>query len=171
MDPPTLTVGPVVKFQELYNQCLFKTITVKNLVNELKKRFIRFSDDEGYHVLTLKLRVHILRESEADSSHILPIINELKYLSAGSRTNSYTCDLPGCPFKTKIHTNYLNHIRALHLGSKQKVSCQLKGCKREFQGIIQLENHVKNVHRNRLSTVSMKQKHFVGELTRLKCPS
>ena len=83
---------PQVLDQALYNRCLFKTIPVNELIGEVKKRYIKFGKDESYHILSLKLRAHILKESGADIKYIKPILDELRFLGASnSNKDSYRC--------------------------------------------------------------------------------
>ena len=67
------------------------------------------------------------------------------------------------------HTDYVNHLRALHSASKRSVTCQLKGCNRDFIGVSQLEVHLKNAHRNKKSSIAIRQSQLVDKLTSLKC--
>ena len=91
-DPDGAILAPVVPDQALYSRCLFKTIPVAELIQEVKKRYIKLTNDESYHVLTLKLRAHMLSECGSDPKFLKPIIDELRFLgSSTSKKNSYKC--------------------------------------------------------------------------------
>ena len=171
-NPPTFPNFPFLEEEDVYNKCLFKTITYKDLKDKLDKKDIKFSSTESYLILTLKLRVQILQESNADEKLIQPLISEIEtYLSSQRRKKLYSCCLTGCPFKTNNHTQYVKHLKAFHQNSRQKMVCNLKGCQRDFLGIQQLEIHVKSAHRSRPSSVKLHQSQLVEQFQKLRCPS
>ena len=128
---------------------------------ELKRRNISCLSDYSYYILTIKLRVKILKDSKADSTHVQPLIDEIDYFSSQlsrMRAQVYNCCLPGCSFRTQNHKNYVKHLRALHSNCKQNIKCKLRGCEHEFNGVHSFEIHIKQVHRSRHSLVKLHQK-------------
>ena len=163
---------PFILDEELYNKLLFKTLSFQDLKLELKRRSIACSVSDTYYVLALKLRLQILKDSNADSVHVQPIIDEINYFALQQKKSlSYHCSLPGCPFRAHNHKDYVKHLRALHSNSKQKMLCKLKGCGQEFGGVQLLELHIKQAHRTRLSLVKLKQNQLVLQISRLRCLS
>ena len=73
---------PFIIDEELYNKLLFKALSLQDLKMELKRRNISCSVSDTYYILRLKLRLQILKDSNADSVHIQPIIDEINYLLA-----------------------------------------------------------------------------------------
>ena len=164
-----IDLDPVIINQELYNKCLFKTISLSDLTKELKERYIKFDSDETYYLLTLKIRAHILNASNAHPRYIQPVLDEIKFLSSNTKKKYYACSYPGCPFKTGQHNKYVEHLRLVHSTNKQNVECKLKGCSRVFLGVSQLEIHLKTAHRSRQSSVALRQRMFVNQIIRMKC--
>ena len=59
-----VNILPFVMHDELYNKCLFKTISLHQLKLELIRRNISYLFDDSYDILTIKLRVQILKDSK-----------------------------------------------------------------------------------------------------------
>ena len=107
--------------EEVYNKLLFKTISFHDLKLELKRRSIPSLLTDTYYILTLKLRLEILKESKVDLVHVQPLIEEIDYFYSQQRKSKlFECCLIGCPFKARDHTDYVKHLRVLHTNSKQK---------------------------------------------------
>ena len=171
MDTPR-TVRPVTMDEDIYNKCLFKQITVHDLMTEIERRFIKYDKSESYHLLTLKLRAHILTESQAEESFIKPIVDEINFLSGHSRKGDfYRCSFPGCTFRSGQHVKYIKHLKILHGSHRGQVSCQLRGCSRAFSSINLLEIHIKNAHRTRESAVARVRRPMLEAMTVLNCPN
>ena len=153
-----------------YNKCLFRTITLQDVKNELRKKKIEFSLTDSYLSLTLKLRLSILQEANAHETLIKPLLDHLKTLHQVKRVKKFSCCLTGCPFKTNNHFQYIKHLKSFHQNSKSKLVCNLKGCQRDFLGINQLEIHIKSAHRSRQSLVKLNQSQLVEQLQKLRCP-
>ena len=151
----------------------WRTIPLEPLESELKKKYVNFNCSETYFSLTLKLRLKILQESNASEVFIQPVINQLKLLNDQQLLGKlYSCCLPGCPFRTQNHKNYVKYLKILHNNSR--LVCNLKGCKREFLGINQLEIHIKIAHitaRSQMSSVKCIQSQLVNQLHKLRCLS
>ena len=163
---------PHFREAELYNKCLFRAISLKDLLNELERKKVEFTDTDSYLILTLKMRAKLLEESNADQSLIQPLQDEIKSYQSNVREKKvYTCCLTGCPYKTNNHEKYVSHLRACHPNSRQKMVCKVKGCQRDFHGLNLLEIHVKTAHRSRPSLVKLSQSQLVEQLNRLKCLS
>ena len=110
---------PNIREESLYNQCLFKTITLQTLKLE-------FSSVESYHILTIKIRALLLKESNTDPVAIQALEDEITFFYSSLKVKSlYHCCLAGCPYKTSNHKMYVSHLRALHSNSRQKMTCQL----------------------------------------------
>ena len=140
--------------------------------NELNRKKIEFSPSETYHILTLKIRAQLLKESLAAPNLIKPLVDEINFFySRRKERKIYSCCLAGCPFKTNDHKKYMRHLRALHSTTKHKIICKLKGCQLEFVGLNLLEIHVKTAHRARASLVKLNQNQLVEQLVQLRCLS
>ena len=158
--------------EEVYNKLLFKTISFHDLKLELKRRSIPSLLSDTYYILTLKLRLEILKESKVDLVHVQPLIEEIDYFYSQQRKSKlFECCLIGCPFKARDHKDYVKHLRVLHTNSKQKVECKLRGCGQEFSGVQMLEMHIKIVHRSRQSLVKLNQNQIVEQFSHLRCLS
>ena len=163
---------PNIIEEDLYIKCLFKTISLQDLKKELKKKKIEYSLSDSYHILTLKIRAHILKESRSDPNLVKPLEDEISFFNSTVRENHvYSCCFNGCPFKTKNHKHYMRHLRDFHSNSKQKMVCKLKGCQRDFSGLVLLEIHLKTAHKTRPSLVKLRQSQLVEQFLQLRCLS
>ena len=83
---------------ELYNFCLFKTISLVNLKEALLARNVNFSPSDTYAMLTLRMRRAILENLDIQHSVIESIDLELEvFEKTKQRTGSgYDCSVPGC---------------------------------------------------------------------------
>ena len=172
LDPRNVPIFPHLEEEDLYSKSLFKTISVHDLKNVLRKKNIEFSSSDSYHILTLKLRVKLLKDSNADITLVQPLVDEISsFFSTRKVRNVYKCCLTVCPFKTSNHERYVDHLRALHSTSKTNLICQLKGCQREFAGLYLLLIHIKTTHRSRPSLVKSRQSMLVEQFAQLRCMS
>ena len=95
---------PFIIDEELYNKLLFKALSLQDLKLELKRRNIPCSVSDTYYILRLKLRLQILKDSNADSVHFQPILDEINYFALQQKKSQvYHCSLPGCPFRAHNH--------------------------------------------------------------------
>lgn len=156
-----------VRNQRLYSRCLFKTIDFRTLQSELLARSVQVSCTDSFGLLTLKLRLELLIESDVNPEIIEQLRSEIS-LETRSK-NSYKCCLIGCPFKTVNHRMYIKHLQNLHSNTKQMLECQFRGCKRQFIGVRSLEVHLKVAHSSRKSMVQMKHQEIVENVVELKC--
>ena len=157
---------------EIYNQCLFKTISLHALKSELNARNVYFSPSDTFLMLTLRMRKDILETLQIQHSVVASIENEIKAYEAIKKKSgsSYDCSFPGCPFRCIHHRKYLQHLDNVHHNSKSRVVCQFRHeCNRDFPTVQMLKVHVKKDHERRESSVAIKQNQLVQEITTLKC--
>ena len=125
--------------EALYAKCLFRTISFDNLKQELLNRSLVVTSD-SYYVLTLKLRLAILRVSKCSNELQLELEAELN--SFKQKRMGYKCSLSGCKYVSKNYYCLLNHLKSLHYGTEQKIVCQLHGCTRELSNVNMLNMHI-----------------------------
>ena len=65
MEEP-ISILPNISDQEVYSRCLFQTISLHELKEELKKKNVNFPPSDSYHMMTLKMRAKILEEAGAE---------------------------------------------------------------------------------------------------------
>ena len=158
--------------EELFNKCLFKQISLTDLKNELNNRQLDCFQADSYHILTSKLKLHILEQCQAMPLVREDIKNEIAAFYStgpGRQKKVYQCCLIGCKFQAKQHKNYIRHLQ-FHGTITQKLVCQLRGCTRELSNLVMLKNHIKTSHRlPRSSLLSVKQNQMIQELVQLRC--
>ena len=155
--------------ESLYIHCLFKTISFSNLKDELQKRSYDTSS-ESYYIMTLKLRLDILKKASCNEALQEEVKNEIEGLKQ-KIVVGYVCSIVGCKYRTRNYDFLLSHLRSLHASGDNKVICQLNGCDRVLSSVKMLQIHIRANHRTRKSTVLIKQNQLVEILTRLKCLS
>ena len=154
--------------ETLYIKCLFRTISFFDLKSELRKRSIQAFDDT-YYIMCLKLRLKLLSDANYKGSLIGEIQEELDTIV--QKNDGYKCSILGCKFRVKDFNKLLRHLKLVHVGTDQKITCQLHGCVRELSNLKMLNLHIDTCHRVRRSTVYVKQNQLLEKLTHLKCPS
>ena len=137
--------------EELYNKCLFKSISVNELKHELELRKISFSPEDTFHIMVAKLKLDILEKCDTLKAVRDDLINEIVAFNStgagsGREKSGYKCCLSGCKFVAKIHKSYVSHLQ-FHGPMNQKIVCKLKGCKRELTNLEMLKTHIKTIHR------------------------
>lgn len=159
--------------EQLYSKCLFRTLSVSEMMSELESRSVNFSPSDSYLILTLKLRREILLK-KLDNFHLVEEINvEIAGINK-SKTSSgdgrYQCCLPGCPFVCANHVKYMAHLEFAHYNCKSRLVCHYRhNCCRDFQTFSMLQLHVKNVHKKRVSAVNIRQNQLAGQLIQIRC--
>ena len=135
----------VAAHHSLYIKCLFITIRCQELRDELLMRNCSTGDD-SFHVLTLRLRLSLLRENNCNVEVQREIGAELQLLKKNS-DQRYACSVPGCSFTCLNHKQLCGHLKILH-GSSTNLSiiCQLNGCPRILSSVRMLNLHIKTVH-------------------------
>ena len=162
-----------VQEEELYNKCLFKHISMKDLETELSQRDVLFYPSDSYHILTTKLKLAILEKSCAQSDVQREFRSDITAFygsgKPGEKWETYKCCLNGCKYEAKEHKKYVSHLQ-IHQSIPHKIVCQLRGCTRELSNLSMLKTHIKISHRSpRVSMVSLKQNQLVQELINLCC--
>ena len=155
--------------ESLYIHCLFKTISFADLKRELADR-IEFNGNESYYVMTLKLRLAILRKASCNIQMQTELEGEIKGLQK-KIVKGYRCSIVGCNFASRNYDNLLLHLKSLHSSRNHKVICQLKGCERELSSVKMLLVHLKSCHRTRNSQVLLKQAQLAQQMSKLQCQS
>ena len=87
--------------EELFNKCLFKQISLTDLKNELNNRQLDCFQADSYHILTSKLKLHILEQCQAMPLVREDIKNEIAAFYStgpGRQKKVYQCCLIGCKF-------------------------------------------------------------------------
>ena len=167
-----ISILPNIGEQEVYSQCLFKTISFHELKKELKKKNVSFPPSDSYYILTLKMRAKILEEAGAEPNLLKEIEDEIgSNNKSKQKRKAYNCCLTGCTFKTGDHVLYVKHLKALHSNTRNRMICKLKGCERDFTSVNLLEVHLKVSHYSRPSLVKLKQNQIVEQFLKLKCLS
>ena len=157
---------------ELYNFCLFKTISLVNLKEALLAKIVNFSPSDTYAMLTLRMRRAILENLDIQHSVIESIDLELEvFEKTKQRTGSgYDCSVPGCTFRCFWHRKYVAHLDLVHYNTKSRVVCQFRhDCSRDFPSVNLLKSHLKRYHEKKESSVSIRQNQLVEEIVTLKC--
>lgn len=156
----------------LYNKCLFKTIDYCTLKSELLKRKVYFMPNDTYRALTFRLRLDILKSDPKQTVLVKDLKRELDSLTANKRNEGklYFCKINGCLYSSANYRKYLAHLDLVHRKSKSRFCCQFRHeCLREFSTVLLLKDHLNSVHFRRTSSVQLKQRQLVQDLTVLKC--
>jgi hypothetical protein len=96
-----ISILPNIGEQEVYSQCLFKTISFHELKKELKKKNVSFPPSDSYYILTLKMRAKILEEAGAEPNLLKETEDEIgSNNKSKQKRKAYNCCLTGCTFKT-----------------------------------------------------------------------
>ena len=160
------------KDEEVYSKSLFRTISYAQLKSELLFRRINFSPSDPYYVLTLKLRRQILQKSNGNQMLLKNLDEEISQHEENKHSvgRKYRCSVVGCPYISSNHKKYLFHLKFVHLNSKYRLKCQFGHfCSREFPSFSMLKAHVQNSHTKQPSSVEIRQRQLVEQLTSLKC--
>ena len=158
--------------QEVYNKCLFRTISYSELKSELESRKINFSPSDSFYILTLKLRRLILIESEGSNIIADRIDDEISAYEKTKHTvgSRFKCCLVGCTFSASNHRKYLSHLEFVHLNTSSRLTCQFRhSCSRDFPTFKLLKAHYLNIHKKRTSAVHIRQDQLVQQFVQLKC--
>ena len=73
------------KDQEIYNKVLFRTASLFELKNGLSERNISYNASDSYYLLTLKLRVVILRANDVQNEVRKSMEEEIEVIVASQR--------------------------------------------------------------------------------------
>ena len=162
------------KDQEIYNKVLFRTASLFELKNGLSERNISYNASDSYYLLTLKLRVVILRANDVQNEVRKSMEEEIEVIVASQRKTPglrYECSVPGCKFHCLNYSNYLKHLSFLHQNSGSRLVCQYRNkCNRDFQTVQMLKTHFLNSHKNQWrSSLAIRQNQLIEELTSLRC--
>ena len=155
--------------ESLYIHCLFKTVSFADVKRELADR-IDYNGNESYYVMTLKLRLTILKKASCNIQMQTELEAEIHGLQK-KLVKGYNCSIVGCKFSTRNYDNLLLHLKSLHSSGDHKVICQLKGCERELSSVKMLLVHLKICHRTRNSQVLLRQVHLAQQMSKLQCQS
>ena len=146
---------PNISDREVYSRCHFKTISLHELKEELKKKNVNFHPSDSYHMMTLKMRAKIL-EAGAEPDVLKQLEDEISASNKFQQKRKvYNCCLTGCTFKTGVHSLYVKHLKTLHSNTRHRMICKLKGCERDFTSVNLLEVHLKVSHYSRPSLVKL----------------
>ena len=89
---------------------------------------------------------HICRESS--DQQYQDLLHETENWLCVKKETGYSCMFAGCNFKNKLHSRYVNHLKNTHFG-KQNLLCNFKRkCKRRFNSVSALEEHIQSQHLN-----------------------
>lgn len=159
--------------QELYNKCLFRTVSYEELKSKMIVRKINFSPSDSYYILTLKIRREILLKSDVNAQLVKNLDEEISSYYASKHTvgSRYRCCLVGCSYSCTNHSKYMNHLEFVHQNTPSRLTCQFRhNCERDFPSFSMLKAHVGNVHKKKTSSVALQQNQLVAEITKIKCP-
>ena len=132
--------------EDLYSKALFKTIAPEELKLQLNNVGL-LSECDSYLVMTLKLRLHILRISNGPA-HFLQSLEDEILKEVKTRFN-YRCCVLGCTFRTASHRRYQLH----------------------FTSVLTLRKHIELQHWKQPTAVSKRQNVLVEQLVQMKCLS
>ena len=156
----------------LYNKALFRTASYKELKDAIDERGITESPSDSYYLLTLRIRVDILKECNIQPETRKVMENEIEAFTASQKKtgSKYKCTVPGCPFTCLEYSKYLKHLSFLHQNCRSRLACQYRHeCHRDFASVEMLKNHYNNTHRKKVSSVAIRQNQLVEQLSSLKC--
>ena len=108
--------------ESLYIHCLFKTVSFADVKRELADR-IDYNGNESYYVMTLKLRLTILKKASCNIQMQTELEAEIHGLQK-KLVKGYNCSIVGCKFSTRNYDNLLLHLKSLHSSGDHKVICQ-----------------------------------------------
>ena len=157
---------------ELYNKALFRTANYVELKDAIDQREINYYPSDSYYLLTLRLRVDILRECKVQPETRKVMENEIEAFSASQKKtgSKYKCAVPGCPFACLEYSKYLKHLSFLHQNCRSRLTCQYRHeCHRDFSSVEMLKTHYNTTHRKKVSSVVIRQNQLVEQLTSIKC--
>ena len=156
---------------EFYSRCIFRTISIDALQEELQSRNVVYSTSDSYYILTLRLRKKILESLNIHHTVLEEINKELSIYEKTKNRSRYECFLPGCTFRCLRHRDYVGHLEVVHMNTSSRYVCQFRyECSRDFPTISLLKGHLSKDHSRRLSSVVINQNLLVNQLITLKCP-
>ena len=119
------------------------------ILDKLHTFSIHHVDEECTPILRQHLQKAILEEilkvesGEVYHSRMMKVVMDLK-----TTDPAYKCCLIGCRFTHRRHREYLRHLKAEH-SNLSKLVCNFgKKCLRSFDNIMNLIDHVKEMHMN-----------------------
>ena len=86
---------------------------------------------------------------EDSSNYYVSLLKETEQLCNFEKQFGYSCCLVGCLFHADKHRAYVRHLRLVHT-NYPRLSCQFRHkCPREFSGVDNLVEHIKESHASR----------------------
>ena len=142
---------------DLLTRLVHNTVSKFEVVFEINKRKINYSQNEDFVLLKLYLQIDVAKEllannggTEEQKFRYEEILRNseghLKEIESKKSDRSYSCQVSGCPFKNNTYREFLRHLRKYHSGLNQLRCNFQKVCPRIFANIEQLENHYKSAH-------------------------
>ena len=157
----------------IYNKCLFRTISLVDLKLELTSHQVGFHQSDSYYILTLRLRREILLRLKMQPAVIEQLTNELNIYdkSKFKECSTYKCCVPGCYFRSFHHRQYISHLERAHYNGYFTFVCNYKhSCSRTFGLLGSLKFHIKQEHSQVKSSVMLNQLRLLETLLDLRCP-
>lgn len=109
-----------------------------------------YNDFTSRRILLLRrviLEICKISDSTTDKyNNLLVKVNQLLKEKRLSSAKLYDCQVLGCLYKTSRHREYIEHIRKIHASSDRFFCNFKKSCRRNYQNIFELEEHVKKEH-------------------------
>ena len=148
--------------RELLKASLHNQLDRVNILSNLKKFKVNFSEVSSTVILKYKLRLKLLAniiQSASDGTEKIEFIRMkkeaeefLKFHNEKLASENFKCTLAGCLFECNRHREYVRHLQRVH-PRESNLCCQFGlSCRKAFSNLDLLKDHISKAHQNKSST-------------------
>ena len=142
--------NPNKVFSDILTKLLRDKLDKFELLQIVEKFAISLGNEESFskqkYILQKFALEQLLKDDTVYNSYYSRLLKETESHLSVSTSPGYLCCLVGCLFSSPRHRTYLQHLKSVHLNNERLVCNFRKKCKREYQTIGHLLDHVRDCH-------------------------
>ena len=148
--------------RKLLKTSLHNQLDRVNIVSNLKRFKVNFSEESSTVILKYKLRLKLLETvipsaiDGRENAEFIRMKKEteefLRFHNEKLASENFKCTLAGCLFECNRHREYVRHLQRVH-PRESRLRCQFGlSCRKAFSSLDLLKDHIRKAHQNKSST-------------------